>query len=216
VQEWKMHQYNILIGCDQSYYDDWAVTLLKSIQRHNPHIVLHCHIVNPTKHNVLSSVSITTEDKTFSSVESKISYLQSVRFLAVANKFSKNENVITLDADSICTRAISKSELELLFKNQYVLKHHKDNRWLAGFIAFLDNGFRQEYAAELQSNSVDTWLWGRDQTVLNALAQNYDFCTLSKTWMSIGKIRQHSAFLTLKGEQKVSSRYLENYKKYLT
>src|SRR5210317_1926416 len=101
-----MLRYNVLIGCDQNYFDQWAVPLLQSINHHNPWLNLHCHIVNPTKENTLDSVSITHEKKDFLNNESKISYLQSVRFLAVANKFRKNEHVITLDADSICTREI--------------------------------------------------------------------------------------------------------------
>jgi len=104
-----MHPCNILIGCDQSYYDDWAVPLLKSVQRHNPKVLLHCHIVNPTVENSLPNVSITTETREFLNDESKISYLQSARFIAANSKFRKNEKVIMIDADSICTRTIKDS-----------------------------------------------------------------------------------------------------------
>jgi len=86
-----MQHYNVLIGCDQNYYENWAIPLLQSIRKHNPWLNLHCHIVNPTKDNVLEGVSVTSETINFVNDESKISYLQSVRFLAVANKFSKNE-----------------------------------------------------------------------------------------------------------------------------
>jgi|SaaInl0LU_22_DNA_1037365.scaffolds.fasta_scaffold11208_3 hypothetical protein len=210
-----MQRYNILIGCDQTYYDKWAIPLLQSIQRHNPWINLHCHIVNPTMDNTLDSVSITYETKEFASDAVKISYLQSVRFLAVANKFSKNERAITLDADSICTRKIGKTAMERLFEKQYALKHHKENRWLAGFVVFNDNGFRQEYARELNRIPVDNWKWGRDQTVLNQLADDYKFEKLDPLWMAIGKNRNSSAFLTLKGEQKETDKYLNVYRKYL-
>lgn len=210
-----MPRYNVLIGCDQNYYNTWAVPLLQSINRHNPWIQLHCHVVNPTKDNTLDGVDITSEHIEFASDESKISYLQSVRFLAVANKFHKNENVITLDADSICTRQIGRTAIERLFEKQHVLKHHKENRWLAGFVTFLDNGFRQEYASELNSIPVEKWKWGRDQTVLNNLADEYKFEKLDPLWMAIGKNRNSSAFLTLKGEQKETDKYLNVYRKYL-
>jgi lipopolysaccharide biosynthesis glycosyltransferase len=210
-----MPPYNILVGCDQTYYDKWAVPLLLSIQRHNPWIQLHCHIVNPTKNNLLDDVDITSEQRTFVTDESKISYLQSVRFLAVADKFSQNENVITLDADTICTRSITKKATTSLFKKQHVLKHHKDDRYLAGFVTFLDNGFRQEYSKELKFIPVDNWAWGRDQTVMAKLASHYNFEPLSKEWMSIGKNKSNSVFLTLKGEQKNKDKYLNGYKTYL-
>jgi len=133
-----MPRYNVLLGCDQKYYNDWAIPLLKSIHRHNPWLHLHCHIVNPTVENSLDNVSITTEKREFLNDEAKISYLQSVRFLAVAEKFNKNENVFTLDADSICTRTIAQgAAIERLFNKQHVLKHHKENRWLAGFVVLI-------------------------------------------------------------------------------
>lgn len=210
-----MQLYNILLGVDQTYYDTWAVPLLKSIQRHNPLLSLHCHIVNPTKENNLDNVSITSEYLDFISDESKISYLQSVRFLAVANKFKNNELVFTLDADTICTRKIRNTALQSLFKKQHVLKHHKDDRWLAGFVTFNDNGFRHEYTSELQSVPIGEWKWGRDQTVLNSFANEFKFEELNTDWIAIGKNRNQSAFLTLKGEQKYTDKYLNGYKKHL-
>lgn len=206
---------NILLGVDQEYYNKWAVPLLESIHRHNPWINLHCHIVNPTVENSLDNVSITTEEREFVNDESKISYLQSVRFLAVANKFKNNENVITLDADTICTRRIGKVATERLFEKQYVLKHHKESRWLAGFVTFNDNGFRQEYASELTSTPIEKWRWGRDQTILNQLADKYKFEAADKLWITIGKLKHPSAFLTLKGEQKETEKYLNVYRNYL-
>lgn len=116
-----MPRYNVLLGCDQKYYDEWAVPLLKSIHRHNPWLNLHCHIVNPTVENSLDNVDITTEKREFINSEAEISYLQSVRFLAVAEKFNNNENVFTLDADSICTRTIAQGAAieRLLASNMY-------------------------------------------------------------------------------------------------
>lgn len=210
-----MQHFNILVGVDQNYYDEWAIYLLRSIRRYNPWLNLHCHIVNPLKENKLDGVSITTETRKFVSDESKISYLQSVRFLAVANKFKKNENVFTLDADSICTRKIGHVFTQRLFEKQHILKHHKENRWLAGFVTFLNNGFREELVSELNSIPVDEWRWGRDQTILNKLADDYKYEKLDRLWMAIGKNKFNSAFLTLKGEQKYTDKYLDVYRKYL-
>tara|TARA_B110000977_G_scaffold192600_1_gene266343 strand:- start:759 stop:1394 length:636 start_codon:yes stop_codon:yes gene_type:complete len=211
-----MPLYNVLIGCDQKYFDEWGIALLNSIKRNAPFLSLHCHIVNPNKENNLESVSITSEQIEFTNDNSKISYLQSARFIAVANKFSQNENVITLDADSICTRTFNKTEFEELFKKQYVLKHHKENRWLAGFVTFNDNGFRQEYAKELNNISVDEWQWGRDQLILNKLKDDFSFTMLPRDWMAIGKNKSNSAFLTLKGEQKTTDKYLKWYNRYIS
>ena len=210
-----MQHYNILIGCDRKYHDDWAVPLFRSIQRHNPYIRLHCHVVNPTDFQKLPGVSYTTEDRNFNNKDSEIAYLQAVRFLAVADKFTNNELVVTLDADSVCTRKIDKTDLQYLFKNQYVLQHHKEERWLAGFVVFKDDDFRHEYAKRLRAESIDTWKYGRDQKILNQLQTDYNFYVLSKSWMSIGKNKTNSAFLTLKGDQKYTKKYYSLYRYYL-
>ncbi len=210
-----MPRYNVLLGCDQKYYDEWAVPLLKSIYYHNPWISLHCHIVNPTVENSLDNVSITTEKREFLNSDAKIAYLQAARFLVASEKFSNNENVVTLDADSICTRPIIEStEIENLFQKQYVLKHHKEDRWLAGLVVFNQNGFRQELYKELTSIAFDDWQWGRDQIVLNTFANKFNFQSVGNQWMSIGKNKTNSVFLTLKGNQKVKEKFLVNYNRY--
>ena len=210
-----MQVYNLVVGVDQNYFDKWATPLLKSIATHNPNLKLHCHIVNPTKTNKIINVDITEEHISFNNETSKISYLQSVRFLVAANKFNTNEKVMTIDADTICTRSYTLEELSFLFSKQHVLQHYKDKRWLAGLIAFHDNQFRQEYAKEIQSKQIDNWEWGRDQNILAELSNQYKFVPAPKNWISIGKNGAKSVFLTLKGNQKYKDKYLELYKGYL-
>lgn len=210
-----MQVYNLVVGVDQNYFDKWATPLLKSIATHNPNLKLHCHIVNPTKTNKIINVDITEEHISFNNETSKISYLQSVRFLVAANKFNTNEKVMTIDADTICTRSYTREELSFLFSKQHVLQHYKDKRWLAGLIAFHDNQFRQEYAKEIQSKQIDNWEWGRDQNILAELSNQYKFVPAPKNWISIGKNGAKSVFLTLKGNQKYKDKYLQLYKGYL-
>lgn len=210
-----MQPYNAIIGCDQAYFDTWGTPLLKSIQQRMPWLLLHCHIVNPTKQNRLDNVNITYEYKQFTTEETKISYLQAVRFLVAAHKFVNNEKVFTLDADTICTKKVDQSAFSAVFKHQYVLQHPKEQRWLAGFVTFKDNEFRQEYAKQLESIPFEEWKWGRDQTILNQMADTFNFKPLPKEWLSIGKNKSGSTFLTLKGEQKYTDKYLDVYTKYV-
>jgi hypothetical protein len=209
-----MQPYNILIGCDQKYFDDWGITLLESLKKYAPFISLHCHIVNPTKNNVLEGVNITNESINFISKESKISYLQAVRFLVVANNFLLEENVVVIDADTICTKLITEKDFKKLFKEQYVLSHKKDNRWLAGFVTFTNNNFRYDFANYLKRIPIEEWKWGRDQEILKELSVQYNFIQLPLEWMAIGKNKKNSYFLTLKGDQKETDKYLKEYNKY--
>ena len=210
-----MHLYNILIGVDQKYYTDWGENLLKSINYHNPWIALHCHIVNPHDFSPLPFVDYTFENRIFENDDSRIAYLQAVRFLKVADKFLKNEYVITLDADSVCTRAFGEEEFSDLFKHTTVLKHPKGTKWLACLVSFNSSEFRYDFANELKKEPVSEWKFGRDQHVLKSLNVKYNYHTLDPKWVSIGKNKQDSIFLTLKGEQKETEKYLDWYKKYI-
>ena len=47
------------------------------------------------------------------------------------------------------------------------------------------------------------------------LSKKYNFEPVSKHWISIGKNGLKSIFLTLKGDQKYTEKYLSVYKQYL-
>ena len=83
-----MQPCNILIGCDQNYYEQWAINLIKSIRHFNPFVQCHVHIVNPGNYQKIPNVEYTTEFIGFPNEDVRIGYLQSVRFLKVAEKFS--------------------------------------------------------------------------------------------------------------------------------
>ncbi len=209
-----MQDCSILVGVDQKYYDDWASTLLKSINFNCSDIKLRCHVVNPKNLKKLPFVEYTTEEISFDSEDSKISYLQAVRFLAVS-KIPTTEFVLTIDADTICCRKFTKEEFINIFDKQNILvKDKKPNRWLCGFICFKNDNFRHEYAELLNSDIVSTWVPGRDQRILAKLKDKFNFVPVHHKWMSIGKNGRKSIFLTLKGDQKTSHKYLEKYNAY--
>ena len=212
-----MQRYNILIGCDQKYYDDWGVHLLKSIYDRNKWLehCLHCHIVNPTKFDPLPYVNYTTEYRNFESQESKISYLQAVRFLKVAEKIDSNNLFLTLDADTICTRSFIEKDFSMLFDQINVLLHRKSKHWLAGFITFNSVDFAQNYSKILLELPINEWRYGRDQVILANLSKQYEFNSIGPDWMYYGKNTKGSVFYTLKGTQKIKNNYLDVYKRYI-
>jgi hypothetical protein len=208
-----MRHYSILIGCDQSYYDDWGIALLQSIHYNNPWIKLRCHIVNPINAKELDFVSYTTENISFLNDESKISYLQAARFLA-ASKIPNSESLIVVDTDTICTRSFTEAEFKTLFTKQYVMQHHKSTRWLACLVSFGNTDFRKRYAELLTSIPVEEWKWGRDQKILGQMSTDYNFSPVGQQWINSGKNKTNGVFLTLKGEQKTTDKYLVEYNKY--
>lgn len=209
--------FTFLISCDQKYYDIWAINLLKSIKHFNKFDVytLHCHIVNPNNSlNKLEGVRYTFETKEFLDRDREIAYLQCARFLAVQKYYNNNDIVITLDADSICTRKFTKKETESLLLENHVLTRGKDvdNRWLAGMVVFKDREFKKDYANEILSKDSNDWEYGWDQIILRKLAEKHNFKQLPNSWMSIGKNGLNRVFLTLKGlSQKTEKKYTGVY-----
>lgn len=212
-----MIKHNILIACDQAYYDDWGEKLLKSVHDFNPWLdgQLHCHVVNPSKFQPLEYVNYTFEDITFENDISRVSYLQSSRFIQVANKIRPDNFFVTLDADTICRQSFTEENFSVLFEEINVLKHKKADRWLAGFVTFNDVQFAEEYQDLLMQLPIANWLYGRDQDILKILSTKYQFKSVDASWMHYGKNRHNtSVFFTLKGTQKNKDKYLKIYKKY--
>ena len=209
--------YNILIGCDQSYYDTWARTLLGSIQHYATWVSLHCHIVNPSNtFTQLDHVSYTTEERDLSNPDVFNGYLQAVRFLKAYELFPNNEPVIIVDTDSICTRSFTKEQFDQVhLNNPVVLYKEKTTRWLAGCISMGANTFRKDFYDLLMSKPIEEWSGFWDQTCLKQLSNTHNFIKCPPEWMSIGKLR-NSHFLTLKGEQKETEKFLGAYRKIKT
>ena len=140
--------------------------------------------------------------------------MQAVRFLAVS-KIPTTEFVLTIDADTICCKNFTQEEFVHLFNDQNILvRDKKPDRWLCGLICFRNDNFRYEYADLLNSNSVSEWKPGRDQKTLLKLKDKFNFVPVHRKWMSVGKNGRGSIFLTLKGEQKSTHKYLEKYNDY--
>ena len=153
---------NILIACDQQYYDDWGIHLLRSIHYYNPFINLYVHLVNPQNLNKLKYVHYSEEKIKFENYESKISYLQIVRFLKISEIFKDTSKlVMTIDTDSICTKAFTLKEFVKTAKEISILWRDsegnvKDPRWLAGLITFGTGNFRHVFAETLRTVRIDT------------------------------------------------------------
>ena len=206
---------HILIACDQKYYDKWGIELLKSTRYYNPSswLNIHCHIVNPSLgFEQVKDVDYTTEKYDNPSIE----YLQGARFLVASDKLP-TEQVMILDADTVCTREFLQQDFDVVTSNVTVLKHHKQfalHPWLCGLVTLGTGNFRHEFADKLSSLPVSSWPYGHDQDVLNSLSDKYSFNEATTNWMCMGKQNPKSVFLTLKGTHKLNPKYTNQFERY--
>jgi hypothetical protein len=210
-----MPRYNILIGCDQEYYDEWGVNCLESIQKYAPWINLHCHVVNPSELYQIPGVSYTTEEKEFVSDNHKVSYLQCIRFIIAPRVFKSDELVMAIDSDFVCVNTFTEEDFEKIAQRITILQHPKSAKWLAGAVTFGTGDFRKEFVKELYADDDDFWPVGRDQNIIAALSTKYKYETLPKEWINTGKATDTAFFLTLKGGQKVQTNFVEAYGSYI-
>jgi hypothetical protein len=206
---------NIFIACDGIYYEQWGMNCLKTIRYHVPWINLTAHIVNPVSKFELDNVTYHYEERSFVSEASRISYYQAVRFLKCYDYFPNDELVMTIDCDTVLMKPFTQKEFIKLCRNISVQRHQKDIRWMAGLVTYgSDSLFKQRLQQELLSRNIDDWSYGWDQDVLDKLSNEFAYNKLMVgEWMSFGRGR--GIFLTLKGDQKTSEGYLNNYKEGL-
>ncbi len=211
-----MPRYNILIGCDQEYYDEWGVNCLESIQKHAPWINLHCHLVNPEEdYYQIPSVTYTTETKEFVSDNHRNSYLQCVRFIVVPRIFKTDELVMALDCDSICIKPFSEEDFEKIAMQITILQNQKSSKWLPSAVTFGNNEFRKDFVKELYADDDDFWPTTRCQNIIATLSTRYKYNALPQQWINLGKTSNDAFFLILKGEQKTETSFVEVYGSYL-
>jgi hypothetical protein len=203
--------YNILLACDSNYYNQWTKNCIRSIQNFVPWIDITVIIVNPDKIDEISDVRYIYDYIIFENEKSKISYYQAVRFLKCADIFPNSELVMSIDCDTLLTDSFSKENFKSVCRIIHVQRHQKDKRWMAGLVTYGDdNNFRNRFKEKLLEIPIENWPWGHDQTVLNKLSEEFDYNKLFVgDWMSFGRGR--GKFLTLKGDQKTGSSYLEIY-----
>jgi len=204
--------YNVLLGCDNLYYNKWTKNCIRSIQKFAPWINITVIIVNPIDLEKITNVRYIFNYINFENENSKIAYYQSVRFLKCVEVFPDEKFIMSIDCDTILTRPFSQEEFLSICKTIHIQRHQKDVRWMAGLVTYgTDVLFRKQLKEKLLSIPIKNWVYGWDQTVINELSKDFNYNKLLVgDWMSFG--RGNGKFLTLKGDQKISQEYLEKYK----
>lgn len=202
---------NLLIACDSFYYSTWAVNCINSIKQLTPWLDITVVIVNPEHVKEIPNVKYVYDFIEFPNEESKIAYYQAVRFIKCADIFPNGELVMSIDCDTVLQKPFTRQEFENVCSSITVQRHQKADRWMAGLVTYGNNNiFRKKIKEQLLSLPLDKWQYGWDQTVLNMLALEFNYNkTEVGNWMSFGKGK--GKFLTLKGSQKTTERFLANY-----
>ena len=196
------YRYNIFIACDSEYHERWAQELARTTLYFNPWVRVVLLVINP--HNIQEIPNAVYHYREQELTDSnRVAYYQAARFLWAHEIFDQHDLVLCLDADTICTRAFTRSQFWRLTRHPHMLRHEKSQRWLAGLVSCgRDPAFLKDLNRRLLETPIEHWLPGHDQGVLKTMVLDWNIqpCSNTRYWISIGK--GPGTFLTLKGEQK--------------
>jgi hypothetical protein len=204
----------IFLACDGKYYNKWAVNCIHSIQLLCPWVNITTLIINPDDCEEISGVEYFYETRTFDSTDSEIAYYQAARFLKCYEIFGDAKDILIIDVDTILVKPFTEKEFLSLVRDVAVLRHPKSNKLLAGMVTLgHKSNFRKNLKIYLEQLPISKWYPGWDQNVLNQMDNDFKLKEIPNYWMHLGKHRDETIFLTLKGDKKDESRFLEIYNK---
>lgn len=208
--------HHILLSCDQTYYQEWAMNCARSIKHHAPWMQITVNIVNATTAvEKISGIRYHHTEIDLADFSSPVAYYQASRFLVADELFEDKDHVMVLDCDTVCTRPFPPEDFEEICSQVSVLWNQKSCSWLAGLVTLGSSlDFIREYKRQLLLTCPSRWSYGHDQVVLKNLSQQFNFSPVVRDqWISVGK--GPGIFLTLKGSQKRKTKYLEQFQQKL-
>jgi hypothetical protein len=216
----------IYFSCDDVYYVEYGIPLIKSIIKQIPWITVHCHLmlrdgsISLFKHK---RVTYTYERVTNSFIESipkpkimkygqqkdpLIVYYACARFLHIDKLFQTHQHVLQIDCDSLLFNPFPQEAFEVLTNTVKCMRKPKAPDKIIASAISLGTGipgqkFREELALKLykQINEFGAY-WFVDQDVLQDIFNNSDYASMPMLWNTWSFKKKDAYFRTGKGDKK--------------
>jgi hypothetical protein len=198
-------------GANDAYLEIYGKSLCISLKKYAPWSHVHAHLFNPTKtqitwlkkHNVTCSYEYVDE-----TIEEIKTYYACVRFIRIPEIFSKEFRIISLDADGIAVRPITKEKFLSDTNFSKVLWREKQQQSLASSILYGPDNFRFRYADILKQYFLeDNFKWFLDQNVLDQMIKNKEVKTFVERDWGNGKIGKNTLIWSAKGDKKSNNEF---------
>ena len=105
-------KYNLLLACDRSYYDQWAINLARSVQTWLPWMSITMVLADSEPVEDIPEVRYVYHTSPEMGDDQRVAYYQALRFLICAELFDDDQLVMTLDVDTVCTQSFYLAEQE--------------------------------------------------------------------------------------------------------
>jgi len=224
----------IYFSCDEKYYEEYAVALIKSIIYQMDWISVHCHVITKNPNITFEEFPRTTHsyeiiDQEFLNsipfkdngpigkygliVTPEILYYSCARFMQVDKIFNEHHHVLQVDCDSLLYQPIPQEQFLWATSTPRAMRKPKSpDKIMASIVSFgagiVGNEFRKSLATKLFNAFSQNAYWYIDQVVLKEEFDQTDFESLPFTWNSWNLKKNNSYFKTAKGNKKSEETFI--------
>lgn len=225
------HYEVIYTGCDENYYELYAVPLIISILNQIDWIAVHCHVVFENnykeiflKHprlthtyeiiddNFINSIPINSKatmklEKYDTELTPKIIYFASCRFMQLEKIFEGDKRILQIDSDSILFKPFSKKDFYQLTDSVRAMRKPKSpEKIMASTLSCGNNNegilFRKKLSKKMFEVFSSGAYWFVDQVVLQDFFSDLVFEPISLEWNTWSFKKRSAFFRTAKGNKK--------------
>lgn len=206
-------------GADNEYLELYGKALCLSLKKFAPWAQVHVHLFNPVvkQLNWLKNHDITCSyEHVEESIDEIKTYYACVRFIRIPEIFCKISRIISLDADGVAVRPITKEKFMIDTNVSKVLWREKHQQSLASSVLYGPDKFRFRYANLLKNHFLeDNYKWFLDQNIMDSMiaAGQVDIFT-EKDWGN-SKIGKQTLIWSAKGNKKDNDKFQELVQQYL-
>lgn len=209
-------------GCNTDYFNKWGKVVGLSARKHAPWAIVHYHVFDGTladqqwcKINGFSySQEVTPEDYN-QDLEQRRAYWSNMRWVRAAETFEPTTPVISIDADSIIVKDISKKQfLDDLAQSWVPTAPKRDQLSLASAVGYGMDSARTIYADRMRHiRNTGRLAWADDQKLLDIMLDNNEIAAMDLRYTDF-KFRDESYIWTGKGDRKFKVKFNQMLAQY--
>lgn len=209
-------------GCNIEYFRKWGQVFGLSARVHTPWAHVHYHVFDGTEQdqqwcesNGFSYSQEVTPNDYNQDLEQRRAYWSNMRWVRAAETFSTTTPVISIDADSIIVKDISKQQfLDDLQHSWVPTAPKREQLSLASAVGYGLDAAREVYTERMRHiRNTGTLAWADDQKLLDIMLNNNEISAMDLRYTDF-KFKDTSYIWTGKGDRKFKVKFNEMLAKY--
>jgi hypothetical protein len=209
-------------GCNTEYFNKWGKVVGLSARKHAPWAVVHYHVFDGTEldrdwcnAHGFSFSHETTPDDYNQDLEQRRAYWSNMRWVRAQEIFDLATPVISIDADSIIVKDLSKQQfLDDLQQSWVPTAPKREQLSLASAVGYGLDDARTTYANHMRHiRNTSRLAWADDQKLLDKMLDLGQIQPMDLRYTDF-KFRDTSYIWTGKGDRKFKVKFNEMLSKY--